>query len=86
MNRLVIALAIALAGCSHTPVVRDRPVSVSIPVPQPCVTSRPAEPARIDDGEWAEMDVRQKAARVGERALAWMTYGQQLYASTGACP
>jgi hypothetical protein len=35
---------------------------------------------------WADLDVRQKAAWVGRHALALRTYGEQLAAATAACP
>jgi|GEM_PF-1208580 len=88
----LILLALVVAGCS-TPevIVRDRPVSVSMPVPQPCADKRPAEVVplkdRITRDEWyLRTDPRQKAALVGAQGLDRQTYGEQLNAATAACP
>jgi len=89
MKKITIALSVALAGCGGT-VVSDRPVTVHKPVAQPCVAgARPVEVVplkqRIEDGEWAELDIKQKAAHVAKQALDLRTYGEQLNAVTGGC-
>ena len=80
---LILACA-ALAGCGGT-VIKDRPVEILRPVPQPCALSRPAEPAPLPT-DWDSLDVKQKAAAVGKWALEWQQYGQDLNAATAACP
>ena len=91
---LTIVLAflaiILLSGCAHhETVVRDRTVTVDVPVPVPCVKTWPDQVPAIRDQltpeERAALDVRQRAALVGRNALSLRTYGEQLYASTGGC-
>lgn len=86
---IVVLTAMALAGCGGQTIYRDRPVTTLVPVAQPCATARPAPvvPLReqIPDAEWAELDVKQKAARVAAQGLDRMTYGENLAAATGAC-
>lgn len=90
LKRSVIATfsAIALTACAK-PIVRDRPVTVHIPVAQPCALPRPASPASLKqtypDADWRAMDVRQKAAAVGKWGLDQQAYGRQLDAATGGC-
>lgn len=88
---LMLALG-ATTACSTTDdpdvVVRDRPVEVNVPVVQPCAGARPADVVPLKDKtpNWAELDVRQKAAAVGRQGLERQAYGEQLAAATGACP
>lgn len=86
MNKLVIALSVALAGCGGT-IVKDRPVRVAVPVPQPCAAPRPSPvvPIKEQPIDWEALDVRQKAALIGKQGLDHKTYGEQLAAATGAC-
>lgn len=93
MLKLVAILGpLALAGCASSPdtIVRDRPVEVSVPVPQPCAGKRPAKvkplKEQVPPGEWEQRDVRQKAALVAAQGLDRQTYGEQLDAATAACP
>lgn len=81
------ALLIGLSACS-APVVKDRPVRVAVPVPQPCAGARPAPVVPLKDQpiDWRSLDVKQKAARVGKQGLDHKTYGEQLGAATAACP
>ncbi|MDZ4307544.1 hypothetical protein [Allopontixanthobacter sp.] len=87
-----LALASAMAsGCSSSgTIVRDRPVEVRVPVPQPCAGPRPARIIPLKDQltfeDWIARDVRQKAATIGKQALDRQTYGEQLDAATAACP
>lgn len=86
---LPILACAALSACSGNTVVQDRPVRVAVPVPAPCASKRPAPvpslKATYSDDEWAEMDVRQRAAAVAENAVRLRTYGEQLNAATRAC-
>lgn len=88
----------ALTACGKT-VTHDRPVKVLVPVAQSCALPRPEEvPPLIDETpEWVDgkdkaspldgpLDIKQKAALVGNWALRVRTYGQQLFAATAACP
>lgn len=88
---LVIAVLSLLGGCAaNQAVVRDRPVTVNVPVPQPCVGTRPDKVVAVRDQmtpeQLAALDVRQKAALVGEAGLDRKTYGEQLDAATASCP
>lgn len=77
-----------LAACGST-VVKDRPVRVNVPVPQPCALERPEPPELLKNQgglNWSELDVRQKAAAVGKQAVDWMTYADKLKAATAGCP
>lgn len=87
----VLVMAGALAACGNPgTIVRDRPVEVRVPVPQPCASERPAKVVplkeKIPREQWDERDVRQKAAAVAAQALEHQTYGEQLDAATAACP
>lgn len=86
MKRLACLALLCLSACGHT--VQDRPVSVSVPVPQPCAGQRPAEVIALRDKtpDWDQLDVRQKAALVAKQGLERQTYGEQLNAATAACP
>lgn len=94
MKKLIFgALAgVALASCSHTQTVyKDRPVTVNVPVPQPCVNGiRPTPPIplkkRFTDDQWKALDAKQKSAVEGKQALDLKTYGEDLNAATAACP
>ena len=79
---------LALSACSGSPVVKDRAVTVNMPVAQPCAGERPSPPVPLSRifPQWDGFDVRQKAAAVGKQALEWQTYGEQLHAATAACP
>ena len=83
---LVVMLALWLIGCTK-PVYRDRVVSVSKPVPQPCAGTRPVAVPTLKERypDWSGMDVRMKAAAVGKQALELRGFGEQLSAATGAC-
>jgi hypothetical protein len=86
---IVVCAALALAGCGET-VTRERPVSVNVPVPQPCLAgSRPAAVTSLrelySDAEWNALDLRQKAALAGKQGLDLRTYGEDLNAATGGC-
>ena len=87
---LLVLIVALLAGCAPRVVTQDRPVAVSVPVPQPCAAPRPKEPVplktEVPDAEWRGLDLRQRAARVGRKGLEWLGYGQQLNAATAACP
>ena len=91
--RAVLALLAAamLAGCGSTgTITRDRTIEVKVPVAQPCAGARPVRVKPLSEdtppAEWAALDVRQKAARVGRKALERQGYGEQLDAATAACP
>ena len=86
---IMLFAALALAGCGKT-ITQDRPISVNVPVPQPCLAAaRPAAVSplreRYADAEWQAMDVRQKAATVGKHAGDLRAYGEDLNAATGGC-
>jgi hypothetical protein len=83
-----MAFALTLTACSPQVVYRDRVQTVSIPVAQPCATTRPAHPGTLESRtpDWADLDVRQKAAWVGRHGLDLRTYGEQLDAATAGCP
>lgn len=92
MTRCAILVGLALAGltaCSPKVITQDRPVTVKVPIPTPCITTRPAAVAslrdRFTDEQWEAMDVRQKAAAVAENAILLRTYGEKLDAATRAC-
>lgn len=89
MRKLLILALFSLTACGPT-VVKDRPVRVNVPVTQPCATTRPEPPLILKqaypDAQWAEMDVKMKAAAVGRQTLLRQSYGEQLYAATAACP
>jgi len=91
LNRLMMitALAALLAGCGNErPAPTPPPVVIRVPVPQPCAGTRPAEvpslKARTPD--WAALDVRQKAAALGQAYLEERTAREKLNAATAACP
>lgn len=88
MTRTFIITALLLAGCGGRTIVQDRPVTVRIPVVQPCALPRPEAPAKLSDRtpDWDGLDVRQKAAWVAKHALELRGYGEQLDAATAACP
>lgn len=89
-----IAIALvgsSLGGCSPAAtVVRDRPVEVRVAVPQACAGTRPGEvkplKEEVPPPSWSQLDVRQKAARVGAKGLERQTYGENLNAATAECP
>lgn len=85
-----ICLLLVSGACTSTPVVEDRPVTVQVPVSQPCATARPARVTPLRDtvppDQWKQRDVRQKAAAVSAQGLAHQQYGEDLAAATGACP
>lgn len=84
--RLALILACsAMSACSPRIVTRNAPVTVSVPVSAPCALPRPAKPSPIA-GDWTALDVKQKAAAVGEKAIQWRDYGEALDAATAACP
>lgn len=87
-GKFAVVALLTLTACTK-PIVQDRPVTVRIPVAQPCALPRPTEPATLKqaypDAAWAEMDVRQKSAAVGKWGLDQQSYGRQLNAATGAC-
>lgn len=85
---LFATIGLSLTACQSDPIYRDRPVEVNIPVAVPCATTRPQKPEPLagQTPDWEAYDVRQKSAWVGRQALAWQTYGEQLYAATAACP
>ena len=98
LPRLVLPVCLAsflpaiLSACAADPgiVIRDRPVEVAIPVPQPCVLGPlPAEvlpiAREISAAAWARMDARQKAAAVARKGLERQAYGEQLAAATAGC-
>jgi len=86
---MVVGLALSSLTACTKPIVQDRPVTVRVPVVQPCALPRPTAPASLKqaypDADWSEMDTRQKAAAVGKWALEQQTYGRQLGAATGGC-
>lgn len=89
MKRIIIIAALALVGCGGS-VVQERPTTVSIPVPQPCVDGpRPASVKPIREqmtrDERDTLDVRQKAALVGKQGLDLRAYGEDMNAATGGC-
>ncbi len=90
MKKLIICAVAALAACKGDPIYRDRPVTVNVPVVQPCATPRPAGVEPLQDqytrAEWDQLDPRQKAAAVGRQGFDHLAYGQDLNAATGACP
>lgn len=88
---LAAGLTLMLSACGGAAVVQDRPITVNVPVAQPCVSGQrpplvvPLKMALTDE-EWAAMDVKQKSARVGTQMLDRMKYGEDLRAATGGCP
>lgn len=87
---IAVLILVLLSACKTAPIYRDRPVEVMVPVAQPCATQRPVAPVplreRTPGWENGSLDVRQKAALVGQAGLNWVTYGQKLHAATAACP
>ena len=88
MKRLVLFAAMVLAGCGGKPCSTPPPVIVKVPVPQPCAGLRPdhVTDLKVRTPNWPQMDVRQKAASVGQWALELQGYGQKLDAATAGCP
>lgn len=89
MKIFTVPVLFALSACGST-VIRDQPVTLKVPVAQPCATARPTQPLPLrtayPDSQWGSMDVRQKAAAVGKQVLDRQAYGEQLNAATAACP
>ena len=86
MKTALILACAALSACSPRVVTKARPVTVKVPVTVPCAAKRPDKPLPLPDGNtWTAMDVRQKAAAVGAKAIEWRNYGEQLEAATGGC-
>lgn len=87
MKRIAPLALLALTACGST-IVQERPVTVSVPVAQPCAGERPERPSSLVSRTpaWNQMDVRQKAAAVGAWALDLLSYGEKLEAATAACP
>jgi hypothetical protein len=85
--RLALVLACAaLSACSPKVITRDMPVTVNAPVVQPCAAKRPDKPGPLPDGNtWAGMDVRQKAAAIGAKAIEWQNHSEALDAATAGC-
>ena len=82
---LCLAL-LALSACSPKVITRDMPVTVKIPISQPCVTNWPQNPQPLpDSNHWAQMDVRMKAAAIGAYAINQTNYAEALRAATAAC-
>lgn len=87
-----MALAALLTASCAAPgtIVEDRFTEVRVPVAAPCAGERPAIVSplreRFTDGDWAAMDVRQKAAAVSRQGLDLRTYGEKLDAATAGCP
>lgn len=88
MKNLAIVLALVLTGCGPSVVYRDRPVTVNVPVVQPCAAPRPEHPGTLESRtpDWPSLDVRQKAAWVGRHGLDLLAYAEQLNAATASCP
>lgn len=89
----IILAALALAGCATAPqiVYRDRPVTVEVPVAQPCVAGvRPVAPLPLNKqytaDQWKALDPKQKAAIVAKHALDLRTYGENINGATANCP
>lgn len=83
-----LAAALMLSGCGGT-VVRDRPVTVKVPVVQPCASgTRPARPPTLDSQTpgWDGMDLRQRVAAIGAWALKWVGYAEDLEVELAGCP
>lgn len=86
MKHVLVLACIALSACSSHTVTRDVPVTVKVPVSAPCLGTLPIKPPPLpDSSHWAQMDVRQKSAAVGAKAIQWRDYGEQMEAAAGAC-
>lgn len=86
MKHALILVLLALSACSPKVVTKDRPVIVNRPVAVPCVTTWPQKPPPLpQEGHWAGMDVRMKAAALGAYAIHLKNYSEALEASTGGC-
>ncbi len=82
---MVLFILFLLSACAPR-TVQDRPVTVRVPVPVPCVTDWPQSPDPLPDrSHWAQMDARQKAAAIGKCALDHKGYSEQVEAATGGC-
>jgi len=86
----VLALLLLVTGCNGKVVVQDRPVTVRVPVAQPCAGPRP-EPVvplktQFTPVQLKELTLSQKAALVSKNALERKGYGEQLEAATASCP
>lgn len=98
-SAIILLCVLSLAACGGT-VVQERPVSVNIPLPQPCVEgTRPAKVATLkqkySDEQWPPagapkgpngMDIKQKSAAMGKQAIENREHGEDLDAATSACP
>lgn len=95
MNRTFLSLAIVatLSACATTPQViyRDKPVTVEVPVAQPCVAGvRPVAPLPLNKlysaAQWGALDPKQKAAIVARHTADLKTYGENINGATANCP
>lgn len=86
MKRLACIALLTLCACGQT-TVRDRPVTVKVPVTQPCAGERPASVVPLKDKtpNWDSLDVKQKAALVARQGLELRAYGEALDAATAGC-
>ena len=83
MKRLLIAAALALAGCT-TPQVQTRVVEVKIPVQVPCIEKAPARPA-YRFGKGPKPDEKQAAVLITADLEAAKQYGIAWEAAAAGC-
>ena len=91
MMLIIVSCISTLGGCARTSApVRERIVTVSVPVTVPCVSgARPvAVPPlniAIPEREWEGLSPKQKAEAVSAQALRHQNRAEKIEAATGAC-
>ena len=89
MKKSILA-ALLLSGCT-TPVIKEVPVEVKVPVNVPCVRDqRPEEVKALKDkmskGEWNALSTDQREKLLLAQGTDRKAYGDKLYVATSGCP
>lgn len=95
-----IAAILMLTSCAGQ-VIRDNPVRVEVPVPQPCADELPAEvPTLMEEytnekwcdledrkaGKCRGLDIKQKSQAISRKGLENRSYGEGVKVATSGCP